>query len=128
MEANHFTVLWWFLPCTGMNQPWVHMCPLHPPPPAPSHPSGWSQCTSLECPVPCINLGLLIFVTYVIYMFQCYSLSKSLIYFCSDLYAFFPSANFGFCLFPLSLVAVSVRLGCLRLFPEVSLYRYELSS
>ena len=27
MEANYFTILWWFLPYIHMNQPWVYMCP-----------------------------------------------------------------------------------------------------
>ena len=43
------------------------MCP-HPkpppPPPSPSRPSGSSQCTSFECPVLCIKLGLVIYFTY----------------------------------------------------------------
>ena len=34
------------------------------PPPSPSHPSGLSLCTSFECPVSCIKLGLLIYFTY----------------------------------------------------------------
>ena len=49
-----------------MNQPWIHMC--SPPwtclpPPSPSHPSGSSQCTSLEPPVSCIKPGLAICFT-----------------------------------------------------------------
>ena len=50
-----------------MNQPWVYMCPPSRtplPPPSPSHPSGMSQCTSFECPVSCIRLGLVIYFTY----------------------------------------------------------------
>ena len=50
-----------------MNQPWVYMCPpswTPLPPPSPSHPSGSSQCTSPECPVPCIEPGLVICFTY----------------------------------------------------------------
>ena len=67
MEANNFTILWWFLPYIDMNQPWVYMCltsrnPL--PPPSTSHPSGLSQCTSFECPVSCIELELVIYFTY----------------------------------------------------------------
>ena len=27
MEANNFTILWWFLPYIDMNQPRVYMCP-----------------------------------------------------------------------------------------------------
>ena len=33
------------------------------PHPSPSHPSGLSQCTSFECPVSCIKLGLVIYFT-----------------------------------------------------------------
>ena len=39
-------------------------CVPHPDPPSPSHPSGSSQCTSLEHPVPCIKRGLVIYFTY----------------------------------------------------------------
>ena len=56
MEANYFTILWWFLPYIHMNQPWVYM--------SPSHPSGSSQCTSPEHPVSCIKPGLAIYFTY----------------------------------------------------------------
>ena len=50
-----------------MNQTQVYMCPLvsNPlPPRSPSRPSGLSQCTSFECPVSCIELGLVICFTY----------------------------------------------------------------
>ena len=50
-----------------MNQPWVYMCPPSRtplPPPSPSHPSGLPQCTGFECPVSCIELGLVIYFTY----------------------------------------------------------------
>ena len=76
---NH-SILWWFLPYIDMNQPWVYMSPpswTPVPPPSPFHPSGSSQCTSPECPVSCIKPGLAIYFTYVIYMFQCYSLKSS---------------------------------------------------
>ena len=56
-----------FLPYIDMNQPWVYMCPPSWSPlphPSPSHPSGLSQCTNLECPVSCIKLGLVIYFTY----------------------------------------------------------------
>ena len=33
MEANYFTILWWFLPYIHMNQSWVYMCS-HPDPPS----------------------------------------------------------------------------------------------
>ena len=61
MEANYFTILWWFLPYIDMNQPWVYMCsPSWTPllPPSTSHPSGSSQCTRPEHPVSCIKPGL----------------------------------------------------------------------
>ena len=67
MEANYFTILWWFLPYIDMNQQWVYMCsPSWPslPPPSSSHPSGLSQCTIFECPVSCIKPGLAIYFTY----------------------------------------------------------------
>ena len=32
--------------------------------PSPSHPSGLSRCTGFECPVSCIELGLVIYFTY----------------------------------------------------------------
>ena len=56
-----------FLPYIDINQPWVYMC--HPswislPPPSPCPPSGLSQCAGFECPVSCIELGLVIYFTY----------------------------------------------------------------
>ena len=59
--------MYWFLPYTDMNQPWVYMCPPSQTPlpaPSPSHPSGLSHCTGFECPVSCIELGLVIYFTY----------------------------------------------------------------
>ena len=62
------TILWWFLPYIDMNQPWVYKCPPSwtslLPPHSTSHPSGSSQCTGFECPVSCIELGLVIYFTY----------------------------------------------------------------
>ena len=55
------------LPYIDMNLPRVYMCPLSwtpLPPPFPSHPSGSSQCTSPEHPVPCIKPGLATRFTY----------------------------------------------------------------
>ena len=51
------------------------------------------------------------------------------IYFSSDLYDFFSSTNFGFCLV-FSKFFLGVRLGCLRFFllAELRLYYYKLSS
>ena len=67
MEANYFTILWWFLPYIHMNQPWVYMCsPSRPslPPPSPSHLLGSSQCTNPEHPASFIKPGLVIYFTY----------------------------------------------------------------
>ena len=53
-----------------MNQPWGYLCPtvLNPPPTSfpilHPHPSGSSQCTGFECPISCIELGLVIYFTY----------------------------------------------------------------
>ena len=66
--GGYFTFLWWVLPYIDMNQPCMYMCtslsqnPL--PPPSSSHPSGSSQCTGFECPVSCMELGLVIYFTY----------------------------------------------------------------
>ena len=77
MEANYFTILWWFLPYINMNQPWVYMYPtiLNPAP------------TSLPTPHLCVvpkhasNLHWSSVLHVVIYMLQCYSLiSKSLFF------------------------------------------------
>ena len=67
MEANYFTILWWFFPYIHMNQPWVYMCsPSWPslPPPSPSHTSESSQCTSPKHPASCIKPWLVIYFTY----------------------------------------------------------------
>ena len=67
MEANYCTILWWFLPYIDMNQPQIYMCPpsrTPHPPPSPSHPPGLSQCTGFDCPVSCIERGLVICFTY----------------------------------------------------------------
>ena len=74
------TIFWWVLPYIDMNQPQVytavpvysHRCSLFGtrlfqtvlPPTSPSYPSGLSQCTSFECPVSSIELGLVIYFTY----------------------------------------------------------------
>ena len=66
MEANCFTILWWFLPYIDMNPPRVYTCPPSwalLPPPSPSHPSGLSQCTGPECSVSCSEPGLAICFT-----------------------------------------------------------------
>ena len=47
------------------------------PPPSLSYPSGLSQCTGSECPVSCIELGLVIYFTHGSIHVQCYSLKSS---------------------------------------------------
>ena len=62
MEANYFTILYWFC----HTSTWIrHGCTHvpHPellPPPSPYHPSGSSQCISPKHPVSCIEPGLAI--------------------------------------------------------------------
>ena len=67
LEANCFTILYWFCHNINMNPPWLYMCspswtPL--PPPSPYHPSGSFQCTSPRHPVSCIEPGLAIHFIY----------------------------------------------------------------
>ena len=62
-KARKWRCMWF----CDMNQPWMYMC--HPsqnpvPNPSPSHSSGVSQCPGLECPVSCIEVGLVIYFTY----------------------------------------------------------------
>ena len=67
MEANYFTIFWWFLPYIDMNQPRVYMCAPSQTPFPPSSPSDFSglyQCTGFECPVSCFKAGLAIYFTY----------------------------------------------------------------
>ena len=68
------------LPYIDMNPPQVYTCspswtPL--PTPSPYHPSGSSQCTSLEHPVSCIEPGWQFVSRMIIYMFQCHSPKSS---------------------------------------------------
>ena len=66
MEANYFTILYWFCHtltwilhgCTWVPHP---ECPSQPP--SPSVSSGSSQCTSPEHPVSCLEPGLVIHFT-----------------------------------------------------------------
>ena len=63
-----------------MNQPWIYMCLpiLNPLPPLSlPHSSGLSQSTGFECPASYNKLALVIYFTYVTYMFQCYSIQLS---------------------------------------------------
>ena len=80
MEANYFTILWWFLPYINMNQPRVHMCPavLNPPPaslPTVSIPLGCPRAPALSARLHASNLHWPSIVHMVIYMFT--SLLKS---------------------------------------------------
>ena len=81
MEANYFTIFWWFLPYIHMNQPQVYMCSpswLSFPPPSPSHLSGLSQWTqALSALFHASNLDWSSVSHMVIYMLQCYSLISS---------------------------------------------------
>ena len=66
MEANYFTILYWF--CHTLT--WIRhgcTCGPHPEPSShlpPAHPSESSQCTSPKHPVSCIEPGLVIHFTY----------------------------------------------------------------
>ena len=63
MEANYFTILYWFC----HTSTWIRhecTCVPHPEPPSPSHPSGSSQCTRPKYPVLWIKPGLVIHFTY----------------------------------------------------------------
>ena len=48
MEANYFTILWWFLPYVDMNQPWVYVYPPVPNPPPRPIPLGCPSATALK--------------------------------------------------------------------------------
>ena len=63
LEANYFTILYWF--CHTLT--WIrHECTcVNPPPTSLPRPSLWvTQCTSPEHPVSCIEAGLVIRFTY----------------------------------------------------------------
>ena len=80
MEANYFTILWWFLPSIDMNQPRVYVCP---PSQNPSHlpphpiPQGGPSAPALSTLFHASNLDWWSISHMVIYMFQCYSLKSS---------------------------------------------------
>ena len=66
------TLTWISHGCTCVPQSWTPLPPL-----SPSHPSGWSQCTSFECLFHASNLNWWSISHMVIYMFKCYSLKSS---------------------------------------------------
>ena len=84
MEANYFTILWWFLLYIDINQPWVYMCsPFW----TPSHllphpiPQGHPNAPALSTLSHASNLDWRSISHMVIYMFQCDSLKSSHSYF-----------------------------------------------
>ena len=66
MEANYFTILYWFCIHQHESTMGVHVFPILTPlpPPSPSYPSGSSQCTSPKHPVSRIKPRLVIHFTY----------------------------------------------------------------
>ena len=80
MEANYFTILWWFLTYIDMNQTRVHMCPLSwTPSHLPHHPIplGCPTALALSTLFHASNLDWRSISHMVIYTFQCYSLKSS---------------------------------------------------
>ena len=85
------TILLWFLPYIGMNQPWVHMClPILNLPPTPSL---CPRAPALSTLLHALNLHWSSTFHMVIYMFRCYSrvsshphllphIPKSVLYIC----------------------------------------------
>ena len=81
MEANYFTILWWFLAYIDMIKPWEYICPSHP-----EHPSqlhlytillGCSRAPALSALLHASNLHWSSILHMVIYKFQCCSLKSS---------------------------------------------------
>ena len=81
MDANYFTILWWVLPYTDMNQPWVYMCSLVPSPPPilppQPNPLGYPWTPALRALLHAWNMYWSSISHMVIYMFRCYSLKSS---------------------------------------------------
>ena len=74
------------------------------------HSSGLSQSTSFECPASSIKLALVIYFTYVTYMFQCYSIQLSH----SRPLPHIPSLFFFFFFPSLFFTSVSLMLSCIQ--------------
>ena len=81
LEANNFTILWWFLPYIDMNQPCMYMCSpiLKPPSHLPPHSITQihPRALSLSALLHELNLHWSSILHMVIYMFKCYSLRPS---------------------------------------------------
>ena len=80
MEANYFTILWWFFTYIGMNQPRVYMCPPSQTPlslPPQPIPMGCPSALALSALFHASNLDWSSISHMVTYMFQCYSLKSS---------------------------------------------------
>ena len=77
--GGYFTILWWFLSYTDMNQPWVYMCPPSWTPSHLPHPIPWGcpSAPALSPPFHALNLDWWSISHMVIYMFQCYSFKSS---------------------------------------------------
>ena len=78
MEANYFTIFWWFLQYIHMHQPWVYECspswtPLPPHPIPQGHPSAPALSTLPHAS----NLDWRSVSHMIIYMFQCSALKSS---------------------------------------------------
>ena len=80
MEANYFTILWWFLAYIDVNQPWVYMCSPSWTPfyllPHPT-PQGHHSAPALSTLSHASNLDWRSVSHMKIYMFQCHSLKSS---------------------------------------------------
>ena len=80
MDANYFTILWWFLPYIDMNQPWVYMCsPSWPPSHLPPHPIplGHPSAPALGTLSHASNLDWWFISRMIKYTFQCHSPKSS---------------------------------------------------
>ena len=80
LEDNCFTILYWFLPYSNMNQPQIYMYSLSPEPPLislPIHPSVLSHSTGLSSLCHAVKSHLVSLLHMAFYMFPCSSLNSS---------------------------------------------------
>ena len=80
LEDNCFTILYWFLPYSNMNQPQIYMYSLSPEPPLislPIHPSVLSHSTGLSSLCHTVKSHLVSLLHMAFYMFPCSSLNSS---------------------------------------------------